>query len=122
MCAHLGELRAHERTHAPLPQRGLRVRVAPRPCLGPARRPPSLPRATPQDLPQPQLPDDVTAAFDTAYNNIRAFHEAQKGGEISVETMPGVRCRRVARAINAGEATGAGAWAPGAGRGVGRER
>lgn len=54
-----------------------------------------------QDLPWPQLPEEVTRAFDVAYANIRAFHEAQRGGDISVETMPGVTCRRVTRPINA---------------------
>lgn len=43
----------------------------------------------------------MTKAFDVAYNNIRAFHEAQRGTDISVETMPGVTCRRVTRPINA---------------------
>ncbi len=56
---------------------------------------------TTQDLPAPQLLPDVTAAFDVAYNNIRAFHEAQRGPDVSVETMPGVRCGRVTRPINA---------------------
>jgi histidinol dehydrogenase len=47
------------------------------------------------------LPEEVTAAFDVAYNNIRAFHAAQRGGDASVETMPGVVCRRVTRPIGA---------------------
>jgi histidinol dehydrogenase len=54
-----------------------------------------------QELPNPQLPEEVTAAFDTAYANIRAFHEAQCAKDLSVETMPGVVCRRLTRAINA---------------------
>jgi Histidinol dehydrogenase len=54
-----------------------------------------------QDLPWPSLPADVTASFDVAYNNIRAFHEAQRSSDISVTTMPGVTCRRVTRPINA---------------------
>jgi histidinol dehydrogenase len=41
----------------------------------------------------------VTDAFDTAYSNIKAFHEAQITAPIEVETMPGVRCRRVSRPI-----------------------
>ncbi|CAG9464214.1 unnamed protein product [Pedinophyceae sp. YPF-701] len=45
------------------------------------------------------LSKEATDAFDVAYDNIRRFHEAQRGDEIDVETMPGVRCRRVARAI-----------------------
>ena len=47
------------------------------------------------ELPEPDLPQDVTDAFDTAYANIRAFHEAQAAPELSVETMPGVVCRQV---------------------------
>lgn len=55
----------------------------------------------PQDLPWPELPEEVTKAFDVAYANIKAFHEAQRGPDVSVETMPGVTCRRVTRPINA---------------------
>lgn len=54
-----------------------------------------------QDLPCPQLPEDVTKAFDVAYANIKAFHEAQRSKDVSVETMPGVTCGRVTRPINA---------------------
>lgn len=43
----------------------------------------------------------MTAAFDVAYNNIYAFHAAQRGPDTSVETMPGVVCRRVTRPIGA---------------------
>jgi len=50
-------------------------------------------------LPAPVLDQDVTAAFDVAYENIKKFHEAQKTGGIEVETMPGVTCRRVSRPI-----------------------
>ena len=52
-----------------------------------------------QDVPEPVLPRDVTAAFDVAFSNIKAFHEAQQYESVSVETMPGVTCRRVARPI-----------------------
>jgi histidinol dehydrogenase len=52
-----------------------------------------------QDLPDPKLPAEITAAFDVAYNNIKAFHEAQRGQPLEVETMPGVKCRRVSRPI-----------------------
>jgi len=46
------------------------------------------------------LEASVVRAFDVAYGNIKAFHEAQKGnGEVVVETMKGVVCRRVGRAI-----------------------
>ncbi len=89
-----------------------------------------------QALPAPQLPAEVTQAFDVAYSNIRAFHEAQRTEALEVgialasagqrpryanpkelpgahgahhmhawpsqvETMPGVKCRRVARPIGA---------------------
>eukprot|EP00879_Flechtneria_rotunda_P004484 GHRR01004738.1.p1 GENE.GHRR01004738.1~~GHRR01004738.1.p1 ORF type:complete len:484 (+),score=154.66 GHRR01004738.1:145-1596(+) len=56
---------------------------------------------TTQDLPWPELPEEVTKAFDIAYENIKKFHEAQRSSDLSVETMPGVICRRVTRAINA---------------------
>lgn len=58
-------------------------------------------RPPPQDLPDPVLPEEVTAAFDTAYANITAFHAAQRAADASVETMPGVTCRRVTRPIGA---------------------
>ncbi len=65
-----------------------------------ALRPCTLPACPPlQDIPDPQLPADVTQAFDVAYNNIKAFHEAQRYQDMQVETMPGVTCRRVARPI-----------------------
>ncbi|WIA32025.1 hypothetical protein OEZ86_002878 [Tetradesmus obliquus] len=54
-----------------------------------------------QDLPWPVLPEEVSRAFDVAYANITAFHEAQRGADLAVETMPGVTCRRVTRPINA---------------------
>ena len=50
-------------------------------------------------LPDPVLTPKKIAAFDTAYNNIRAFHFAQKKPPQSTLTMPGVECRRVSRAI-----------------------
>ena len=53
------------------------------------------------DLPQPALPADVTAAFDTALANIVAFHTAQKQADLSLDTMPGVTCRRLTRPIDA---------------------
>lgn len=41
------------------------------------------------DLPEPQLDSDVTAAFDVAFENIKAFHAAQKKTQaLVVETMP----------------------------------
>ncbi|PNW86211.1 hypothetical protein CHLRE_02g077350v5 [Chlamydomonas reinhardtii] len=54
-----------------------------------------------EDIPDPVLPAEVTHAFDVAYNNIRAFHTAQQSAPMEVETMPGVKCRRVTRPINA---------------------
>ena len=54
-----------------------------------------------QALPEPELDAESRAAFDTAYDNIRAFHEAQRAADVEVETMPGVRCRRITRPIGA---------------------
>uniref|UniRef100_A0A7S0V3R9 Histidinol dehydrogenase, chloroplastic n=1 Tax=Polytomella parva TaxID=51329 RepID=A0A7S0V3R9_9CHLO len=53
-----------------------------------------------ESIPDVTLPEEVTCAFDVAYNNIKAFHEAQQTHEAPVETMPGVVCRRVTRPIN----------------------
>jgi len=53
------------------------------------------------DLPWPDLPSSITDAFKVAYENIKSFHEAQASSDLMVETMPGVRCRRMARPINA---------------------
>jgi histidinol dehydrogenase len=36
-----------------------------------------------------------------AYENIRAFHAAQQPEDLDLETMPGVRCRRISRPIGA---------------------
>ncbi|WP_194755308.1 histidinol dehydrogenase [Aliidiomarina indica] len=41
-----------------------------------------------------QTPSNVKAAIDTAYNNIRCFHEAQQPTAVKVETMPGVQCEQ----------------------------
>ena len=55
-----------------------------------------------QDLPEPVLSPEVKAAFDVAFSNISAFHSAQrKTAPLDVETMPGVRCRRITRPIGA---------------------
>ncbi len=40
------------------------------------------------------LSPTLRAAIDQAYQNIRAFHRAQKEADITVETMPGVTCMR----------------------------
>lgn len=47
------------------------------------------------------LSDEKKAAFDRAFANIHAFHLAQQPAELVVETMPGVVCRREARAVEA---------------------
>ncbi|CAA6662827.1 unnamed protein product [Spirodela intermedia] len=52
------------------------------------------------DLPDPELDPAVKEAFDVAYDNIYAFHVAQKTPEQSIENMKGVRCKRVARCIS----------------------
>ncbi|KAL3516261.1 hypothetical protein ACH5RR_023163 [Cinchona calisaya] len=52
------------------------------------------------ELPDPQLDEAVREAFDVAYNNIFAFHAAQKPVEKAIENMNGVKCKRVARSIN----------------------
>ncbi|CAI5470454.1 unnamed protein product [Closterium sp. Yama58-4] len=52
------------------------------------------------ELPDPELPADVAAAFDVAFSNIHKFHQAQMpSSSFQVETMPGVVCGRVARPI-----------------------
>jgi len=45
------------------------------------------------------IPGTVKAAIDTAYSNIKRFHEAQIHKEAAIETMPGVTCWRETRAI-----------------------
>ncbi|WP_316798076.1 histidinol dehydrogenase [Pedobacter frigidisoli] len=45
------------------------------------------------------IPTDAKKAIETAYHNIRAFHESQLKTEDKVETMPGVICWRESRAI-----------------------
>jgi histidinol dehydrogenase len=39
------------------------------------------------------------AALKTAYNNLRKFHLAQRTAPVRVETMPGIVCEKVTRAI-----------------------
>ncbi|GFZ14344.1 histidinol dehydrogenase [Actinidia rufa] len=60
-------------------------------------RPPDEP-LPPLDL-DPKLDAAVKEAFDVAYDNIYAFHAAQKPVERSIENMKGVKCKRVARSI-----------------------
>ena len=45
------------------------------------------------------IPTDAKKAIDTAYKNIKTFHQSQLKSEDKVETMPGVVCWREARAI-----------------------
>ncbi len=52
----------------------------------------------PADI-KPDLDPDIKKAIDIAFKNIYRFHKAQLPAPIEVETMPGVRCKRVARPI-----------------------
>lgn len=54
---------------------------------------------TVRDISKIEIPDTVKSAFKTAYDNIRTFHKAQLPQSITVETMSGVVCSRVARPI-----------------------
>lgn len=45
------------------------------------------------------LNSSVRQAIDTAFINIKTFHQAQLPDPIEVETMPGVQCRRISRPI-----------------------
>lgn len=47
----------------------------------------------------PELPEESRRAIDTAFRNIYRFHKTQLPRRVEVETMPGVRCMRVARPI-----------------------
>ncbi len=47
------------------------------------------------------LSEDQIRAIDTAIENVRRFHEAQRPSEISVETAKGVSCRRIAQPLDA---------------------
>lgn len=44
------------------------------------------------DLPDPQLDAAIKEAFDVAYDNIYAFHLAQKSAEKTIENMKVSRC------------------------------
>lgn len=58
--------------------------------------------ALPNELKQASLrnlSNDAKAAIDLAYNNIKTFHQAQQSQDIKVETMPGVECQLLTRAI-----------------------
>lgn len=45
------------------------------------------------------IPADAKKAIETAYQNIKAFHQSQLKTEDKIETMPGVLCWRESRAI-----------------------
>jgi histidinol dehydrogenase len=47
------------------------------------------------------LSQQAIDAIDIAIANVRRFHEAQRPSDVMVETMAGVRCERVSRAIDA---------------------
>ena len=47
------------------------------------------------------LPAVALAAIDRAIDNVKRFHEAQRPAPIRVDTMPGVRCERVAHPLDA---------------------
>jgi len=46
-----------------------------------------------------KLNEHVKSAIDTAFDNIFRFHSAQRSLKLDVETMPGVKCSRVVKAI-----------------------
>ncbi|ENY6167864.1 histidinol dehydrogenase [Vibrio fluvialis] len=52
------------------------------------------------DAASERLSDEMKQALEQAYANIAKFHKAQKPQPIKVETMPGVVCEQVTRAIN----------------------
>lgn len=52
------------------------------------------------DAASARLSDEMKLALEQAYTNIAKFHKAQKPQPIKVETMPGVVCEQVTRAIN----------------------
>jgi histidinol dehydrogenase len=58
-------------------------------------------RAGPADFREARaaLPAVQVAALERAVANVSRFHEAQLSAPLSVETMPGVRCERITRAI-----------------------
>lgn len=48
-----------------------------------------------------QINQRQLAAIDLAIDNVRRFHTAQRPADVSIETMPGVRCERVTHALDA---------------------
>jgi len=59
-------------------------------------------RVSPQDFREERaaLKPEQIAAIERAVANVSRFHEAQQSSPLSVETMPGVVCERVTRAID----------------------
>lgn len=53
------------------------------------------------DAAEETLGEEQRIALRLAIDNVRAFHAAQLGAPIEVETMPGVVCRRISRPIRA---------------------
>jgi histidinol dehydrogenase len=53
------------------------------------------------DVAAAALSPAALAAIDTAIENVKCFHEAQRPGSIDLETMPGIRCERVCQPIDA---------------------
>ncbi|KAI0497587.1 hypothetical protein KFK09_020818 [Dendrobium nobile] len=51
------------------------------------------------DLPNPEIDQEVREAFDVAFDNIYAFHAAQRIPERIIENMSGVKCKRIARCV-----------------------
>ncbi|HNP65638.1 MAG TPA: histidinol dehydrogenase [Woeseiaceae bacterium] len=52
------------------------------------------------DAASAQLSKTQMAAIDFAIANVRSFHEQQRPGALSVETVPGVRCERASHALD----------------------
>ena len=46
-----------------------------------------------------ELDEEIKKAIDTAFDNIFRFHRAQRTMKLDVETMPGVKCSRITKAI-----------------------
>jgi histidinol dehydrogenase len=53
------------------------------------------------DAANASLSRNALDAIDLAIANVRCFHEAQRLPDVAVETMPGVHCERVSRALDA---------------------
>jgi histidinol dehydrogenase len=47
-----------------------------------------------------ELSSSAIAAIELAIDNVRRFHEQQRPSALSVETMPGIYCERVPRAVD----------------------